>query len=114
MQSAASRPSQISKSTTTALATDSWLPRQAYSRRQIGQSITPAAQVAIKDQSGNTVTTSTAPVTIVIGSNPAAGTLSGTTTLNAVGGVATFSNLKIDNYGLGYGLVASSPSVLAT
>jgi len=39
---------------------------------------------------------------------PGGGTLSGTTTLSAVSGVATFSNLSIDKSGAGYTLTAAS------
>jgi len=73
-----------------------------------GASITPAVQVTIQDAAGNTVTTATNSVTMAIGTNPSAGTLSGTTTVAAVNGVATFSNLSINNVGTGYTLAASA------
>jgi hypothetical protein len=76
-----------------------------------GTSIAPAVTVIVEDANGNTVTTSTAAVTIAIGNNPGSGTLGGTTTVNAVGGVATFSNLSISNLGTGYTLTASSPGL---
>ena len=63
--------------------------------------------VTIQDASGNTVS-STANVTLAIGTNPSSGTLSGTTTVSAVGGVATFSTLNLDNAGTGYTLAASA------
>jgi hypothetical protein len=47
-------------------------------------------------------------VTISIGTNPGGGTLSGTLSQAAVGGVATFSDLKIDKAGTGYTLNATS------
>src|SRR5207237_778039 len=56
----------------------------------------------------NTVTSSTASITVAIGTNPGSGTLSGTTTVAAVAGVATFSNLSIDKVGNGYTLTAAS------
>ena len=71
-------------------------------------SITPAVTVQVQDAGGNVVTGSTASITIAIGTNPSSGTLSGTTTVNAVSGVATFSNLSIDKAGTGYTLTASS------
>jgi hypothetical protein len=71
-------------------------------------SITPAVTVQVQDASGNVVTSSTASVTIAIGTNPSAGTLSGTVTVNAVAGVATFSNLSIDKVGTGYTLSVTS------
>jgi len=54
------------------------------------------------------VTTATTSITVAIGTNPASGTLSGTTTVAAVSGVATFSHLSIDKAGTGYTLTASA------
>jgi len=73
-----------------------------------GLTIAPPVQVAIQDVFGNTVASSTPLVTIAIKNNPSGGTLSGTLTKNAVGGVATFDDLKINNVGTGYTLMASS------
>ena len=73
-----------------------------------GATIAPPVQVAIVDTFGGIVTGSTAAVTIAIGTNPGGGTLSGTTTVNAVNGVATFSNLSISGAGNGYTLVATA------
>src|SRR5512140_1021616 len=73
-----------------------------------GSAISPSVQVTVQDASGNTVTTSTAIITVAIGTNPGGGTLSGTTTVAAVNGVATFSNLSIDKAGAGYTLTAAS------
>ncbi|HYW09880.1 MAG TPA: cadherin-like domain-containing protein, partial [Longimicrobium sp.] len=70
--------------------------------------ITPAVQVTIRDAFGNVVTTATDNVTIAIGTNPSSGTLSGTVTVAAVNGVATFSDLSINRTGTGYTLAASS------
>jgi hypothetical protein len=67
--------------------------------------------VLVQDASGNTVTSSTASVTIAIGTNPSSGTLSGTATVSAVAGVATFSGLSINSAGTGYTLVATSGSL---
>lgn len=63
--------------------------------------------VAARDAGGNIVPTFTLPVSVAIGTNPAGGTLSGVTTVNAVGGVATFAGLAIDNVGTGYTLSAT-------
>ena len=76
-----------------------------------GSSITPAVRVAIQDASGNTVTSANGDVTVAIGVNPGGGVLSGTTTVSAVNGVATFANLSIDKTGTGYTLGASSPGL---
>src|SRR5207248_4957263 len=72
-----------------------------------GATITPGATVQIQDANGN-LTNSTASVTMAIGTNPSSGTLSGTLTVAAVNGTATFSNLSIDKGGNGYTLQASS------
>ncbi len=52
------------------------------------------------------------PVTLSLGTNPSGAVLSGTlTVLTGAGGIATFSNLSIDQPGAGYSLIASSPAV---
>jgi len=76
--------------------------------------IRPGVQVTVLDNAGNQMTTFNGPVTIAIGRNGgmlARGTLSGTTTVTAVDGVATFSNLSIDQSGNGYTLVVSAAGV---
>jgi len=73
-----------------------------------GVNFSPSIQVTIQDAGGNTVTNASNPVTLAIGTNPAGGTLSGTLTVNAVNGVASFANVSIDNPGSGYTLVASA------
>ncbi len=77
---------------------------------EAGASITPAVQVAILDALGSTVADATDAVTVAIGANPSTGTLSGTTMLAAVRGIATFADLQIDQTGDGYTLVATSGS----
>ena len=71
-------------------------------------SITPAVQVTVQDAQGNTVTNATNSIAMAIGTNPGGGTLSGTTPVAAVAGVATFANLSINKSGTGYTLAASS------
>ena len=78
------------------------------SNATVGAVITPAVTVTARDQFGNTATSYTGNVTVALGANPAAGTLSGTTTVAAVAGVATFTDLVIDSAGAGYGLSASA------
>src|SRR5207244_685099 len=73
-----------------------------------GQSISPAITVLVQDSLGNTVTTSSATITMAIGTNAGGGTLSGTTSVAASSGIATFSTLSIDKAGTGYTLPASS------
>ena len=73
-----------------------------------GGSIAGPPTVVVQDSLGNTVTSSTASITVAIGTNPGGGTLSGTTAKNASGGVASFSDLSIDKSGAGYTLTASA------
>jgi hypothetical protein len=69
----------------------------------------PPVKVAFYDGNGNTINGSSIDVTVSIANNPSGGTLSGTATVAAVDGVAVFSDLSIDNEGLGYTLRASAP-----
>ncbi|MFN8531784.1 MAG: hypothetical protein U0670_24525, partial [Anaerolineae bacterium] len=73
-----------------------------------GVAISPAVTVQILDAFDNLVTTSSATVDITINNNPGGGTLSGTTSVAAVNGVATFNTLSIDKVGVGYTLDADS------
>ncbi len=66
-------------------------------------------RVAVQDHDGNTLLTNSSNVTVSLGAGP--GTLSGTTTVAAVGGIATFTNLRIDNAGAGYVLHFSDGSL---
>jgi len=73
--------------------------------------IRPPVQVTLEDDLGNPLTGFTGPVSIAIGHNGGTlmpGTLSGTRTVAAVNGVATFSDLSIDELGNGYTLVATT------
>src|SRR5437667_2889874 len=54
-----------------------------------GAAISPAVQVTALDPAGNPVPGFTGNVTVVLGSNPGGSTLSGTTTVATVNGVAT-------------------------
>lgn len=65
-------------------------------------------QVEIRDANGTLVTGATNAVTIAILNNAGGGTLSGTKTVNAVGGVATFTGLSVDKVGVGYTLQATA------
>src|SRR5207247_10273043 len=60
-----------------------------------------------QDAQGNTVTGFTGNVTVALGANPGSGTLSGTKTVPAVAGVATFGDLSLDKAGTGYTLTAA-------
>src|SRR5439155_785967 len=78
------------------------------STTDVAQPITPAVQVAIQDAFANTVTSATNAVTLAIATNPGSGTLAGTRTVNALGGMAAFSGLSIDKAGTDYTLAATS------
>src|SRR5438477_2432045 len=76
-----------------------------------GTAITPAVQVTAQDAQGNTATQFTANVTVALGTNPGGGALSGTTTVAAAGGVATFAGLSINRPGTGYTLAAATNGI---
>ncbi len=78
-----------------------------------GLFISPPVQVATQNASNVTVTSFTGPVTVAItaGSGANGAVLNGTTTVNAVNGVATFSNLSITKAGAGFKLSASAAGV---
>ena len=92
---------------------------QLMIQQQPGDGIVPLALspqpvVQIQDAGGNVVTSdSTTTVTAAIASNPGGGTLSGTLTVTAVSGVATFTDLAIDKVGTGYTLSFSSTPALS-
>ena len=72
-----------------------------------GAALAPVV-VAIQDASGGTAESASIPVTLALGANPGGGTLTGAQTVDAVDGVATFTDLSIDEPGSGYTLVASA------
>jgi MYXO-CTERM domain-containing protein len=83
------------------------------STARAGTAISPAVKVSIQDAFGNVATSATSPVTVAIGNNPRNGTLSGTLTVSAINGVATFGDLSINRNGTGYTLQASSGALTA-
>jgi len=75
----------------------------------------PTVRVAVEDDLGNTMTSFNGTVTIAIGRNGGVlvpGTLSGTKTVSVVNGVATFSDLSIDQPGNGYTLRVTGSGLL--
>ncbi|MEO7326439.1 MAG: carboxypeptidase-like regulatory domain-containing protein [Dokdonella sp.] len=70
-----------------------------------------STQVSVEDASGNVVTSDTSPVTLALSGGTGGATLGGTTTVNAVSGVATFANLSVDTAGTAYVLNASDASL---
>jgi hypothetical protein len=87
----------------------------------VGQDITgtdftpsgPPVSVEIVDGAGNPVTLP-APITISVANNPGGAKLGGTTTVTAKGGVATFSDLTLDEPANGYTLNASAKGLKGT
>ncbi|MGH9260647.1 MAG: S8 family serine peptidase, partial [Acidimicrobiales bacterium] len=75
-----------------------------------GATITPAIQVTARDALGNTVTAFVGPVTVAItaGTGTPGAVLSGTRTVGAVEGSATFSTLSINRSGTNYTLTATA------
>lgn len=76
-----------------------------------GAAITPPVVVAVQDGYGTTDTSATLSVTVAIGNDAGGGTLSGTTTVAAVRGFATFADLAIDKAGAAYTLTATATGV---
>src|SRR5205085_1186675 len=68
----------------------------------------PALMPSAGYANGNLVTSSSASVTLAIGTNPSSGTLSGTHSPYTTLFRSTFSNLSIDKVGTGYTLTASA------
>jgi WD40 repeat protein len=77
-----------------------------------GMAITPAVQVTARDGSDNLATGFAESVTVALGSNPTSSTLSGTSEVSAVNGVATFSDLTIGQVSAGYTLTASAEGLI--
>ena len=73
-----------------------------------GIAIAPAIQVELLDVEGNRATGATSLVSLSLDNNPGGATLSGDASVEAVNGVATFSDLRLDQAGTGYTLVAAS------
>jgi hypothetical protein len=69
--------------------------------------------VDAEDQFGNIDSTFNGNVTLALASNPSNATLGGTLTVQAEGGVASFSDLTIDKTGSGYTLEATSAGLTA-
>ncbi|HEY2806316.1 MAG TPA: hypothetical protein VGI92_10715, partial [Gemmatimonadales bacterium] len=75
-----------------------------------GASIGTGIQVLVEDSAGNTVTAAASNVTIGItgGTGTAGAHLRGTSTVAAVSGVATFTDLSVDSVGSAYTLTATA------
>jgi hypothetical protein len=86
---------------------------------QLAFQVQPASTVAgqpvpvkleIRDAQGRLVANATRPVRRALNANSPV-SMAGMTTVNAVGGIATFSSLYIITPGVGYTFTASSPAV---
>jgi hypothetical protein len=75
--------------------------------------LSPFPAVVAQYGDGSTASGYTGPITLAIksGTGTAGAVLNGTTTVNAVNGVATFSDLSIDSAGIGYVLTATSGGI---
>lgn len=90
------------------VATQLAITQQPATTQVQGVALTQQIVVEIRDASGAKVSTSTAAVTVTLNAQSTiGGTLSGTATVNAVAGVATFAGLSIDNVDT-YSLTAAS------
>jgi hypothetical protein len=76
-----------------------------------GEPFSTALEVEVQDEAGSLVTTSRAPVTLSLGANPGGDVLRGATTVHAVNGIATFSNVWLTKAVDGYVLAANAPSI---
>jgi hypothetical protein len=74
----------------------------------INAALAPQPVVTVTNEIGLVATQFVGSVSLTIANNPGGGALSGTASLNAVGGVATFAGLSIDQAGTGYTLTASA------
>lgn len=73
-----------------------------------GQPITPPIRVAFQDDGGATATTAQGTVTLSFSANPTGATLGGTVSVQAVQGIATFNDVRINRAGQPYSLQAST------
>lgn len=69
-------------------------------------------KVSVLDQNGAVLTTATTNVTLDFDENPSGASLSGQTTVGAVAGVATFTDITLSAVGSGYTLVATASGLV--
>jgi hypothetical protein len=75
----------------------------------------PTITVDVDDPSGNLMSSNASDVTLNLAGGPSGASLGGTTTVAAVNGVATFSDVTLTTAGIGYNLVATdSDATVAT
>jgi hypothetical protein len=73
-----------------------------------GVNIAPSLIVTAEDASGNVATTFSGSVALALSTNPGGATLSGTTSVTAVAGVATFTNVSLNKAASGYRISATA------
>jgi len=76
-----------------------------------GEAIAPAITVELQDSGDHRVADAAVPVTLTLGANPGGATLSGTLAVNSSGGVATFSDVRLDRVASGYTLTAAAEAL---
>lgn len=76
-----------------------------------GLPLSPPIQVAFQDDAGATATTATGTVTLSFSANPTGATLGGTLTTQAVQGIATFHDVRVNRVGQSYSLQAVTPGL---
>ena len=101
-------PITFTATATAAPATKLAITTQPAATTTVGNTLA-AMVVTVQDAGNNTATTFTGPVTVAFGTNTVGAVLGGTTTVNAVAGIATFSTLTVNKVGTGFTLVATSP-----
>ena len=79
----------------------------------VGQTISPPVQVVARDSLGSTDTVFTGSITVTLASNSTGASLSGTTTVRAAKGIASFGDLAVDKVGT-YTLQASTTGAAVT
>ncbi|MBX7120189.1 MAG: Ig-like domain-containing protein, partial [Gemmatimonadaceae bacterium] len=76
-----------------------------------GATLAPAVTVIVRDAFGNVATGFTGAVTLGLAPNGAGATLLGTTTVNAVAGIATFASVRVERAAAGLQLRATAAGV---
>lgn len=78
---------------------------------EVGTVLSPPIRVAVQDAQGNAVPGAADAVTLALGANSTGARLLGTTTVQAVNGIATFDDVRVDRVGSGYTLLATAPGL---
>src|SRR2546430_8597676 len=73
--------------------------------------IAPSITVEVRGASGSRIAGATNTVTLALGTNPSGAALTGTTSVAAVDGIATFAILRVTERARGFTLVATSGSL---